>query len=207
MHAIAHLAGEHRGIDLVELLKAFGHGAGGHACEAVQRAPDHLVVHGAERLADPHGLGCERRRRFRVAVVQQREDSAAQREPRMFGRIGLPFQKAVRPLEPSVRNGLFTAERGRIPGEPDRQTRRAHLIVTLAIQAVRALADVEHDVGLIEPPGREPQALERLGRFLDLQRRIEREARRRPVAAGKRCPARIKTVQRKIALRIHRGKY
>ena len=55
-HAIAQLAGQHRRVHLVELLQALGHRAGRDPREAVHRAADHLVVHGANRLADAHRL-------------------------------------------------------------------------------------------------------------------------------------------------------
>ena len=72
----------------------------------------------------------------------------------------------MRPLEPAVRNRLLAAERRRIPGEPHGHPRRAQAIVALAIEAIRAFADVEDDVGQIEPPGGEPQTFERLGILL-----------------------------------------
>jgi hypothetical protein len=91
------------------------------------------------------------------------------------------------PLQPPVRNRLLAPERRRIPGEPEGHPRCPQAIVALTIDAIRAFADVEHDVGQIEPPGGEPQTFERLGIFLGLQRLFEREAGRcqspRPSAA------------------------
>ncbi len=155
----------------------------------MQRAPHHLVVHRPERLSNPHGFRRELFRLFRVSIVEQREDAAPQRKPRVLGRIRTALQEPMSPLEPSVRNRLLAPERRRIPGEPDGHPRRAQAVVALTIEAIRAFADVEHDVGQIEPPGGEPQPLERLGILLGLQRRFERAAGGLPVAATKRRPA------------------
>ncbi len=192
--AIAHLAGEHGGVDAVELAKAFRDMTRGHARKAVQRASDHFVVDRAERLANPHGLGGKRLSRVRIAIVEQREDPASQRQPRMFGRVGMAVQDPAGLLEPSVGDRLFTAERGGVPGEPDRHPRRAEAVVALSIDAIGALPDVEHHVGQIEPPGGEAEAFERLGVLFDAQMRFERDVRRWPVAAAKRRPAGIEMV-------------
>ena len=112
----------------------------------------------------------------------------------MFGRIRTALQEPMSPLEPPVRNRLLAPERRRVPGEPDGHPRRSQAVVALTIDAIRAFADVEHDVGQIEPPGGEPQTFERLGIFLGLQRQFEREAGRLPVATTKRRPAGIETV-------------
>ena len=104
------------------------------------------------------------------------------------------LQQPMGPLEPAVRDRLLAAERRGVPGEPDGHPRRAQAVVALAIDAIRAFADVEHDVGQIEPPGGEPEPFERLGSLLVLQRPFEREAGRLPVAATKRRPAGIERV-------------
>ena len=106
-----------------------------------------------------------------IAVIEQREDAAPQRQPGMLGRRGTALEEPMRPLQPAVRNRLLAPERRRIPGDPDRHPRRAQAVVALAIDAIRAFADVEHDVGQIEPPGGEPEAFERLGMSPRLQRR------------------------------------
>ena len=110
---------------------------------------------------------------------------------------GRSVQQPMSPLQPPVRNRLLAPERRRIPGEPDGHPRCPQAIVALTIDAIRAFADVEHDVGQIEPPGGEPQTFERLGIFLGLQRQFEREAGRLPVATTKRRPAGVETVDRR----------
>ena len=193
-HPIAHFARQHRGVDLVQLLKAFGDAAGGHARKAVQRASDHFVVHRPERLSNPHGFGCEFFRLVRVSIVEQREDAAPQRKPGMFCRIRTALEEPMGPLEPPVRNRLLAPERRRIPGEPDGHPRRSQAVVAFTIEAIRAFADVEHDVGHVEPPGGEPQTFECRGIFPGLERFFERETGRLPVATTKRRLAGIEPV-------------
>jgi len=109
----------------------------------------------------------------------------------MFCRIRTALQEPTSPLEPPVRDRLLAPERCSIPGEPYGHPRCSEAIVALTIDAIRAFADVEHDVGQIEPPGGEPQTFERVGIFVGLQRHFEREAGRLPVASTKRRPAGI----------------
>ncbi len=160
----------------------------------MQRAADHFVVDRTERLANPHRLGGKRFGRVRIVVVEQREDPASQRQPRMFDGVRMALENPTGLLEPSVGDRLFTAERGGIPGKPDRHARRAEAVVALSIDAIGAFADVEHHVGQIEPPGGHAEAFERLGILVDAQTRFEREVGRWPVAAGKRRPAGIEMV-------------
>src|SRR6185295_14102604 len=112
----------------------------------------------------------------------------------MFCRIRAALQEPMSPLEPPVRNRLLAPERRGIPGEPYGHPRRAQAVVALTVDAICALADVEHDVSKIQPPGGEAQAFERFGILLGLQRRFERAAGRRPVATAERRPAGIEIV-------------
>src|SRR6476646_10681632 len=115
----------------------------------------------------------------------------------MFCRIRTVRQQPMSPLQPPVRNRLLAPERGRIPGEPEGHPRCPQAIVALTIDAIRAFADVAHDLGQVEPPGGEPQTFERLRILLGLQRQFEREAGRLPVATTKRRPAGVETVDRR----------
>ena len=122
-----------------------------------------------------------------IAVVEQRPDAGARRQPRVLRRIGHVLEQPSRALQPAVGDRLLAAERGRIPGEPDGQARRAASIAALAVGAIGAFADVEHRVGEIEPPGGQPQPLERLGLLAFAGRQgFERLQRRVPLAAIER---------------------
>ena len=192
-HPIAQFAGQHRGVHLVQFLKTLRDSTGRHARKAVERASNHLVIHRPERLTDPHGVRCEFFRFLRVSIVEQGEDTSPQRQPRMFCRIRKTLQQAMCPLQPPVRNCLLAPERRRVPGEPDGHPRRSEAVVAFTIQAVRAFAGVEHDVGQVEPPGGQAQTFERLGIFSGLQRRFERDAGGLPVATSERCPTGLVT--------------
>ena len=71
-------------------------------------------------------------------------------------RIGL--EKAARALKPAVADRALAAERPVVPGQPHRDARRRRLIAALQIQAVGALARVEHRLGEIEPPSGQSEA-------------------------------------------------
>src|SRR4029077_8089036 len=113
-------------------------------------------------------LGGELLRAVRVAVVEQREDAASQGQPRVLRRVRTALEKPVCTLEPCVCARVFTAERYGVPPQPYRHPRRAGPIVLLTVHAVRAFANVEDEIGRIEPPGGKPEALQRFGLFLDL---------------------------------------
>ena len=109
----------------------FGDRARRDAREAVHRAADHLVVRGANRLADAHGFGCEPQRLIGIAVVEQRPDAGARRQPRVLRRIGHVRRAAVARAAASrwrsaARRGTRPyPRRARRPGAPRRADRRA----------------------------------------------------------------------------------
>ena len=78
---------------------------------------------------------------------------------------GGPLEQTPRALQPAVGHGVLAAKRPVVPREPDRDARGAARSPRSQIQAVGALARVEHHVGEIEPPGGQPEPFERLGRF------------------------------------------
>ena len=161
----------------------------------MQRPSDHLVVDRADRLPDADGLDGQRVRRFRIAIVEQREHRGARGEKGMLGGIGLAVQQSARALQPAFGDALFAAERGAVPGEPDRDASGRRLIAALAIGAKRALARIEDDLGEVEPPGREAETFERLRRFLNGEQPLEGALRLLPLAGleGRAAPARSST--------------
>ena len=193
---VGHFTGQHGGVHLVELLQSFGHAPGRHPREAVERTSDHLEVGGAERVPDSNRFGRELLGPPRIAIVEQRKDAAAQREPRVFRGFGTALEEAMRALQPTVCHRVLAAERRRVPGQPHRNPRGSERIVALAINAVGALPHIEDDVSEIEPPGGETQSFERLGLFLYLKRRFKCQASRLPISAIERRTAGVETVDR-----------
>ena len=91
---VGQLAGENRGTDLIDLAQAFADAPGGDEREPVQRASHHLIIDRADRLPDADGLEGQRVRRFRIAIVEQREHRGTRGEEGMFGGIGLAVQQS-----------------------------------------------------------------------------------------------------------------
>ena len=131
----------------------------------MQRAPDHLVVHRAQRPSDPAASAASRARFLRIALVQQRERAAAQRQPGVRGGIGLPVEQAMGPLQPAVRRRLRSPRNAAVSQASQTATRAAPMLSPRSRQAIGALAHVEQDVGEIQPPRRDAQPFERFGRF------------------------------------------
>src|SRR5260221_14640199 len=89
---------------------------------------------------------------------------------------------------------MFAPERDGLPCDPHGHPGRSEAIAALTVDAIGAFADVEHNIGEVEPPGGEPEALERLGALRGLQRQVEREAGSLPVATTKGHAAGIEAV-------------
>src|SRR5262249_30429861 len=99
---IGELARDDRRADLVELAHPRGYVARGHLREPVQRPRRHLVVRGADRLADADGFVRSLERPGRIAALEELEHAFAQREPRVLGSLGKPLEEPARAAEPSA---------------------------------------------------------------------------------------------------------
>ena len=91
--------------------------------------------------------------------------------------------------EPAVRGRLVVPDQRVLAREPERDPRRAGHLAVAAEARVGALPVDDRLLRLTQPPQRAAEPIERLGRLLVAERRLERPSRRLPVAAGERLVA------------------
>ena len=163
------LAPERRGGGLVEAAHARGDLAVRHQRGALGRDREHLEVDGAEPPAQFARLAREPLRQRRVALAERGvrlEDG----EPAVLGDRLEVFQQPRGPLRPASGDGVLAAELEVVVAEPECEPRRAAQVAGLAVAAVRALAQVEAGLDVVDPPGGPAEPLDRLGRLVARRR-------------------------------------
>jgi hypothetical protein len=119
--------------------------------------------------------------------------------------IGSWLQRIEKPTgtpQPSARDGRRAVEIELIDGKPRRHSGGARRTPVFAIQAVCALAGVECRLGVIEPPRRPAQPLERLRGLLDTERMLERQQRGGPFARLELSPPAGQPVSRSFVASV-----
>src|SRR4029077_13277038 len=144
-----------------------------------------------QRLRHGDARGRMTERLVGVAVLEQRERAFAEFEPRELRNLSVALEQAPRALQPTIGDGVLAPEGPVVPSHPDGDSRRAHGVLAILIQAVSSLPYVEHDGGEIEPPGGDAEPFERLRRLLLRYRALERLARFRPGATFEGVPANL----------------
>jgi len=184
-HQVADLACSGRGGRLVEPAHAFADFARLDEREAFERAPGDLYVLALGLRAE---LDRAERRLARGLGRSGLEGDLgfAHCQPAVLGRDRLFGEQPTRALEPALGDRRPPAEQQRVPGEGRRDSRCAERIAGLTIEPERALAGAERGVGVVEPPVRQPHALQRLGVVLAAAELLERVL---PPAGRERLPA------------------
>jgi hypothetical protein len=96
-----------------------------------------------------------------------------------------PGEQPRGPVEPAARDPGAPAEQDGVPCERARDVGGAELVVTVAVEPVRAFARVDRRVGIVEPPVREAGSLERHGIVVDAP---DQRGRLLPRASRERFP-------------------
>jgi hypothetical protein len=94
----------------------------------------------------------------------------------------------VRALQPAVADRQLSPEYGVVVTELGGDTARRQVITPLPVEAIGALPRSEHRRGIIQPPGRRPQPLQRFRDFFLDQRCLEAAARLLPSPAIQGLP-------------------
>ena len=113
--------------------------------------------------------------------LAERGIALVEREPAVVRPRLERVEEPVRSLQPALGDRCGSVEVELVRREPGRHPRRAGHVAVLSVAAVGTLARVEHRLGVVEPPGRPAQALERLRRLV---RRLEGCARGFPASGS-----------------------
>ena len=141
------------------------HVAGADPRQPFEGEPGELEAAVAGGAAQRRGAHAVVARRGGIVATEQRDLAVAQQQPPVLGPVLVPPEQAARALQPSGGDGRIAAEREVVPHEPQRHAGGAERVVVLAVQPVGALARVEGEAGIVEPPRGEAELLQRLGRL------------------------------------------
>ena len=149
-------------------------------------APSSLIAHSSRSTSPSCSRGVDRLPREhlgapRVAGLAGHR-RPAQRDPPAQRREARLLDEPRGPVHPALRGRDVPEARAVARDQPERDERRLHRLVAAPVRRVRALAQLERPVGLLQPPERGAEAGERLGALLVGQRGLEAVARPRPVA-------------------------
>ncbi len=177
----AALAAERAGHGLVEQRDALGDVAerdpvGAELAHRAQLQVDVAVLpRGGERLPREH-LGAPR-----IAGLAGHR-RPAERDPAAQRREALVLDEPRGPVHPALRRRDVPEARPVARDEPERDERGLHRLAAAAVRRVRALAQLERPVGVLQPPQRRAETRERLGGLPLGQRGLEAVASPRPLA-------------------------
>jgi hypothetical protein len=159
-------------------------------CEAEHLEVDDAQVRAQPPRPRPEPLGLGR-------VVAEHQVRPERRQPAVLRARLEVAEDALGALEPSVGHGPLAAELEVVVADPQRHPRRAAAIAVAAVAPVGALARLEAERHVVEPPRRPRTALPGRGRLLERQSGFERGARLLPGAAGERLASRVEVVRRR----------
>ncbi|HWC25454.1 MAG TPA: hypothetical protein VG474_02620 [Solirubrobacteraceae bacterium] len=194
------LAGERAGGRLVEAAHAVADLGQRDERRPLERQPEHLEVGDAEAPTELRG---RRGERPRGGVISGRRGQVGlvEREPAVLLAGLAALDKARGPREPAAGGRALAAEVEVVAGEPDRDPRGAGVVAVVAVAPVGALTGGERRVGVVEPPRRPAEALQRLGMLVGAQRRLELRSRIGPAPLPESGPAGCAGIDRAVAHR------
>ena len=176
---------------LVEAAHPFVDVAADDGGDPLQREPHRLEVGDPELAAERRGAAGQAGRGVGVAAGAEGERALVQAQPAVVGVLREPVEQAARPLEPACGDRVLAAELVEVGRQPCRDAGRRARLAVGAERAVGALARLERERPVREPPGGPAESLPRLGGVaVALQRPLERGARVGPRARGERVAAR-----------------
>jgi hypothetical protein len=159
------------------------HPSGGDERGSLEREPEHLQIRDLDPTPELSGeggafAGC-------VGITLGVGDVAlVEGEPTVVGPRLERIEQPVGTLEPAARDRRSPAEVELVSRQPGRHAGGAGRVSALPVEPKRALACLEHRVGVVEPPRRPAQALEGLRHLFVGERFLEGRARFLPSAVS-----------------------